>query len=508
MAAPDFGPFTVSPERVALLGNAFTPFVNRLLTSEAEAAGLAGTSLRTTHRDNISDEGVDAELDSEVATDWIPAGESAWQFKAGDLGPADCKAELRGATFAQEILRRGGQYRLVLGASLTAKKLDKRRAALLEEAAALDLTVDSKSIQVLHADSLATWAESFPALAVWPGLGSNGDGTLTFEDWAASNRHTATFVESAERTAIQHSIRGLAAGAQTLDLRVTGVSGLGKTRLALETFRGSGMEPLVVYLKAVATPHTVLTHLMAQGRTAIVVVDECTRDQHKSLAEMIPAGSGLRMITIGEPDSQGGLPAPIYALAPFDGDAMDAVIARNQPSLGPELRRVLVETSGGNIGFALYLAQLVAQNPDARTADLVNPEAIRQFVSQSLPTGSAFLACSVLALFSRVGYDAELATELELLAETFGFTANDLRTAARRLTEAGLLSSHGRYRAVTPHPMAVFLATAAWEEYGDRIVRDLLPKLDPSMSSRLFRRRRRDRRARADPLSGRAPLER
>ena len=57
-----------------------------------------------------------------------------------------------------------------------------------------------------------------------------------------SNRHTATFVESAERTAVQDSIRGLAAGAQTLDLPVTGVSGLGKTRLVLETFRGSGLE--------------------------------------------------------------------------------------------------------------------------------------------------------------------------------------------------------------------------------------------------------------------------
>lgn len=488
MAIPDFGPFTISAERVSLLGNTFTVFVNRLLTAEVQAAGLAGTSLRATYRDNVSDEGVDAELNSGVSTNWIPAGESAWQFKAGDLGPADCKTELRGATFAHEILRRGGQYRLVLGASLTAKKLDKRRAALIEEAAALDLKVDSESIQILHADSLATWAESFPALAVWPVLGGNGYGTLTFENWSASNTHTAAFVEAEERTAIQASIRGLVAGDETLDVRITGVSGLGKTRLVLETFRDSGLEDLIVYLKAVATPHAVLTHLLSQGRIAIVVVDECTRDQHKSLAEMLPAGSGLRLITIGESDSQGGLLAPVFALQPFDGDAMDAVIARNQPTLSTEVRRVIVETAGGNIGYGLFLARQVAQNPDARTADLVTPEAIRQFVSQSLPTGSDFLACSVLALFSRIGYDGELAGELELVAEVFGFSPTDLQAAARSLANAGLLSSHGRYRAVTPHPMAVYLATAAWEEYGDRIVRDLLPRLDTTMSIRLFRR--------------------
>ncbi|NPD04865.1 hypothetical protein HN031_09245 [Nocardioides sp. zg-1308] len=488
MATHDFGPFTVSAERVTLLGSAFTAFVNRLLSAEVEAAGLAGPSLQETYRDNVSDEGVDAALVSEVTTKWIPAGESAWQFKAGDLRPAQCRSELRGATFAQEILRRGGHYRLVLGASLTAAKLTKRRAALIEEAKTLELEIDDESIQILHADSLASWTESFPALAVWPVLGGLAHGTMTFETWAASNRHTAAFVESVGRTEVQDAIRALVSGGEAIDLRLTGVSGLGKTRLALETFRGSGLESLIVYLKADDSPRGVLTHLLSQHRSGIVVLDECSRDLHKSLAEVIPAGSRLRLITIGEPDSQGGLIAPVFALAPFDAEAMDSLIERNQPSLRAEVRRFIVEIAEGNIGYALYVAQHVARNPEVRTADLVTPEAIAQFVSQSLPTGSDFLACSVLALLSRIGYEGELAGELELLAEVFGFSPTDLRAAARSLTEAGLLSSHGRYRAVTPHPMAVYLASAAWSEYSDRIVRDLLPRLSPSMSARLFRR--------------------
>lgn len=488
MGQPDFGPFTVTPDDVADLGNAFTAFVNRLMTLERQASGLAGTALSASYRDNISDEGVDAELVSDVSTEWVPSGRSAWQFKAGDLKPSACQAELRGAAFAQEILREGGSYHLVLGASLTPRKLEKRRAALAEEVAALGIDADDESVQILHADLLATWAESFPALAVWPLLGGNGHGTLTFEGWSASNKHTAAFVESDDRTTIQESIRELIGGAETVDLRVTGVSGLGKTRLVMETLRSSDMDNLVVYLKAEGTPHAVMTNLMAQGRNAIVVVDESTRDQHRSLAEMVPTGSPLRLITIGEPDKQGGLLAPTFALTSFDGDAMQELIARNQPSLVPELRRVLAETAAGNIGFALYLAHLVAQDPAVRTADLVSPEAIRQFVSQSLPTGSDFLACGVLALFPRIGYDGDLAGELELVAETLGFTTKELRAAARALADDGLLTTHGRYRAVIPHPMAVYLATAAWEEYGDQIMRDLLPKLDASMSIRLFRR--------------------
>lgn len=485
---PDFGPFTVAPDRVERLGNAFTAFINRLLTLEAKAAELSGTSVQVSYRDNVADEGVDAVLVSDIATEWIPKGKSAWQFKAGDLKPGACKAELQGATFAREILQAGGQYRLALGASLTASKVTKRLAALIEEAERLGFDVEPESIQILNADSLATWAESFPALATWPGLGGTGHGTQTFEGWAASNSHTATFIESEERARIQQSIRDALAGDHTMALRITGVSGLGKTRLVMETFRGTGLEPLIVYLKADATPFGVLAHLVTQGRSAVVVVDEFTRDQHKSLAEMIPTGSALRLITIGEPDMQGGLLDPVLVLQRFEPGAMDKLIMSNHPGLGPELRRVIVETADGNIGFAQYLARQVSENPNARTADLVTPEAIRQFIVRSLPTGAGFLACSVLALFSRIGYDGELSSELEMVSGVLGFAVEDLRHAARNLGDAGLLSEQGRYRAVSPHPMAVYLAAAGWREYGDRIVRDLLPKLAPDMSARLFRR--------------------
>lgn len=88
------GPFAVAPEQVARLGAAFATFINHLLAVEVAAAGLAGTSLTTTYKENVGDGGVDAGLDCETATSWLPTGASAWQFKAGDLGPAACKNEL------------------------------------------------------------------------------------------------------------------------------------------------------------------------------------------------------------------------------------------------------------------------------------------------------------------------------------------------------------------------------------------------------------------------------
>jgi hypothetical protein len=87
----------VAPGQVSALGASFTPFVNDLLRVESSAANLDGGQLTTTYRDNIDDKGVDAGLRRAVGTKYIPSGDSAWQFKAGDLPPAKCKKELRGA---------------------------------------------------------------------------------------------------------------------------------------------------------------------------------------------------------------------------------------------------------------------------------------------------------------------------------------------------------------------------------------------------------------------------
>jgi hypothetical protein len=488
MVGPEFGPFSVVAEQVASLGAAFTPFVNRLLITETAAAGLAGTSLVTTYRENIGDKGVDAGLRADTTTRWIPLGESAWQFKAGDLEPAACKKELKGADAALEVLRQGGRYRLVLGASLTADKVKRRRNALIQEAEQLGIVLKDDSIDVMTADSLAAWAEEYPALAVWPPLGGIDYGAIPFENWSASNNHATTWVPSESRADVQQAIRDLLTVDTYLDMRVMGVSGMGKTRLVMETLREADRQPLVVYLpSADLVAAQTLNRLLSQDRSAIVVVDECSGKRHKLLAERLPTGSRVRLITIGEPDNY-QLQSPVFVPAPLDEAAMDQIVQGNRPTLWPEARRVIIEMAAGNVQYALFLAKVVSERPNTSVSDLLTVETIKQYVSQSLPTGAVFLACSVLALFRRIGYEADLASELEVIGDGLGFTVHDLRAAARTLAESGLLSSQGRYRSVTPHPLAVYFATAAWEEYGDQIVQTLLPLLTPSLSRRLFQR--------------------
>jgi hypothetical protein len=129
----DFGPFSVDPAQVTGLGGAlFQELMNRLLAAEVAAAGLSSINLRTSYQSNVKDQGVDARLEAAQVTDWVPTGDSAWQFKAGTLGPEGCASELADATFAHEILRHGGTYRLVLGKGLEAQPIEDREAKLRE----------------------------------------------------------------------------------------------------------------------------------------------------------------------------------------------------------------------------------------------------------------------------------------------------------------------------------------------------------------------------------------
>src|SRR5215213_5940094 len=78
--------------------------------------------------------------------------------------------------------------------------------------------------------------------------------------------------------------------------------------------------------------------------------------------------------------------------------------------------------------------------------------------------------------------------ELEQIASGLGIPVDDLLAANRKLERLGLVTKHGRYRSVTPQPLAVYLATQAWAELGEKILADLLPKLDGALPEQLFLR--------------------
>lgn len=486
---PEFGPFSVDPGQVAGLSGAdFAGFVGMLLDAERARASLEGAALTVTHRTNAPDGGVDAELRRAEKTAWIPEGRSAWQFKAGDLGPDSCKSELRSAEAAKEILRAGGKYRLVLGKSITPTQIDDRREALEVVARELGVDITEGQIEVLNGDALARWAQEFPAIARSPIISGFGHVGLTFDEWANSVSHNTTWIESDARTRQIEDLRHAIENGDESGIHVEGVSGLGKTRLVMEALRGTANEVLTVYVPSEDQfQPVVLSRLHHEGRTAVVVIDECDSRRHDVFAGMLQVGTKIRLVTISQP-SGASTRSPVLSIGPFDDDSLLDLILTNEPGLWSEAARVIVEVSSGNIDYALKCAKLLVAQRSGSAHALVTPEDIRQFIDRELPAGALFLASCALALFTRVGFDGELANELKILATGLDIPEANLRSAAFELGRADLLESQGRYRSVGPHPVAIHLAERGWSAFGSSLLTRLFPLLSDSMIERLFAR--------------------
>lgn len=479
------GPFEVDPSSVERLGAAFASFVNDLLAGEVGRSGLLGFQLDVNTQTNTADGGVDAALWSARATDWLPAGDSAWQFKSADLEPAECKEELEGAAFARDLMRKGATYVLVLGRPLVGEMKERRLKALREQAEALGL--DANAIRLYDGNQLARWVSTLPALALDRRLGGPGQAVLDFERWSNSPEHEERWVPCPSRSDMEAAVAKVSTG-NLNSYRLEGGSGLGKTRLAMEVLRSADARPLVVYAPRGEQLQTETVSYLCDGeRTSILVVDNCSRASHQSIVEQIDDRK-VRLLTIGIDAEERLVRTPLHQLPPADPEEIDAILRENVPGLWPEARRVVHENCFGNIRTALLLATRLVDSGEQNVTALLQENDFRDLIVTLLPEHAAFFPCAVLALLERVGWDRDRRNQLELLCEFGGIELDRAEATAHHLEAAELLARHGRYRSLVPQPLAVYLAAWAWEHFGDRILDELVPMCDAEMLEGLFHR--------------------
>jgi hypothetical protein len=484
------GPFDIPSERVQALGASFTPFVNKLLDVEARRHGLQGYRVSVNANETTPDGGVDASLRDAPLTDYLPAGDSAWQFKRTGLGRQACADEFAHASWAHEFLRSGGSYILVLGAALPDNRIEERRKKVAEKAIELGLLTvdDNRRIRVYDANRLARWASQFPSLAVSRLAGGPGSVAVDYETWSSGRTHDKQWVADAYRDAAIRTIRSQVSSPGIVEVRVQGESGIGKTRLVLEALNDDGLRPLVAYVSDErSVGGELLAHLIEDGRVAILVVDECPAERHVKLVERLPADPAIRLVTIGDAGAAASR-SPVIVVGAMPESEREEFLRMNYPQLGPEARRFISDHSQGNMRWTIVLADRVVGLTDAQAADLITRNDIQTFVTTILPEGRDFLSAAVLALLERVGWERELRFQLEVLARFAGVSVEQLESVGAELQQRGLLARQGRYRTVEPHPLAVLLAAEAWREHRDRILSELLPELDAEMALSLFRR--------------------
>jgi hypothetical protein len=485
---PAIEPFEVLPERIKGLGKLFSAFVNALLIRECARARMRGYQLRIDYQDYTPDGGVDAELLDAVMTKWVPEGRSAWQFKSGDLEPNKCATELENAGWARTLIKEGAAYCLVLGAPLTAEKIEARLRGLWEKAKELGLIEDDQArIQVLDANSLARWASEYLSLALNRLVGGPGFLVNDYEQWSQSSVHQRNWMGFPDRENATEDIRRRLNDPDITSVRIQGFSGVGKTRLAMEALREENLQTLVVYVpEARFLSIEVMNYLLGDERTAILVVDDCGGRDHLKLLEQIPVGAPIKLVTIGEADYP--LPIPALHIGPLLSSEVEEFLKANYLRLSTEAMHSIAVNCNGNPQFAIVLAERIMVIGEAQAGDLIKRNDIEKFVKEILPEGRDFFLSAVLALFKRIGWDRELRSQLERVAKFSNATIDELDQLGLKLESMGLLSRQGRYRAIGPHPVAVFFAAEAWRGVGNQLIDQLFPLLDYQMGLSLFER--------------------
>lgn len=500
-------PFEVTFQHLAVVSKqTFPKFMRLLLDAEASCHGVPVPTGGIHFADNVdtSDGGEDGRIHWDGGpeqTPFLPCRLCQFQLKTGKVGPAVVGREV--LTKAGEVkpmirlaLKQGGHYIVLSTTAYTRQQIEAREFRIREALQSAGQEIDDAQIHFLDAGQLAAWINTHPAVAHWlleraePGLlGPFRD----WSHWANRAEHSGSpWVDDERLGNLRRFLREqITIGQPRRVARVVGLAGVGKSRLALEVFRSldSGnheptvLSSLVLYaVEGEASPEALkstVQKLADSGKRAIVVVDRCAPETHRTLALMVSRDtSQLSLLTLDDEIPSGTLDPSTYKVDKASFTVTEAIVNHVVPSLQVSDQLRLVRFSSGFPGVANSIAcAWIDATPLAHATDddLVDAYVMgRGMHERELRLKSAAL----LATFGLIGIDpSEADVQLTQLASLGrGLSPDDLYAGLNSLIERGIARRRGRYVLVQPGPIAMKLAERQWNEWSrstwDKVLTD------------------------------------
>jgi hypothetical protein len=516
-------PFQLSAEDISALSDVqLTQLLHRLLLLEAEKLGLPKRRASVSLNIDAPDGGEDGriEWDGEPAeSDWLPSSATLFQVKATEMGPAKCGEEVRSENGGlkprvREIVDRRGSYVLFYGRPCEGQAVAARVEKISEAFADVVGQDAAKEVDILvyGAEKISAWANEFASTIafVQDCLGRSIPSSIqTWQSWNAVSQSAFVYHPDAARVAIAEDAK------QTLQsygavVRIAALSGLGKSRLALELFRPpesavtdpeqAVLSATCVYVadgSAFAEDLTkTLIAFRARGTRAIVVVDECPLELHEKLEPIVSApGSRLSLMTLDfDPRSDPRSPVCKFRrLEPMKDEDILALLKQGSVAAPSSFLSRIVEFAQGFPRMAELLVRAMQSN--ANLWELSSTAAIKKLVVQRMSEPERVLGVArALSVLEHLGVDGLVKHEFEIFCRLLCNESEEHAYAIlRNLESAGIANRRGDYVRVTPLPIAVALAGEWWNECNpDRARRLLLTDdLTPAMADAVANQLRR-----------------
>ncbi len=474
--------------------------IGLLCEAELRCNGLPTAGVTWGGHQNAPDGGIDVRVEVSQAPHsdcFIPRARTGFQVKKPDMPPSEIKKEMKPEGELREsiidLVNSSGAYIIVSSQGSTADSaLDDRKKAMQE---ALDELPNASNIKVDFYDRgrVATWVRTHPAIVLWvrEKIGHPIQGWEPYGNWANCPEGIESEYLSDDTTRVKstssldgwNAIEGILVIRNLLhqpasSVRLTGLSGVGKTRLLQALFDARvGENPLnksqVYYTDISYSPNpdarSFAEQLIALRKPAILVVDNCSPELHRHLtSDCTTSGSSVSLITV-EYDIQEDQPeeTEVFRLEPASDDLIEKIIRRGFPEVSQVDSRTIAKFSGGNARIAIALARTV--KPGESLSYLKDPDLFERLFYQNNEKPDKDLlkaaeVCSLVYSFECKIDDEEENLELQLLGSLVEMTVKQLYGHSSELKRRELIQQRGVWRAILPNAIANRLATRALED--------------------------------------------
>ncbi len=480
--------FEIRQKEIELLEDVqLVDLMNHLLSAEADKIGIPPNKVRTSLRINDPDAGVDAEIVGQEGLGerrWIPSGLSIWQFKSGGISPGDIKPEFD-KTGVQEAVHKGGTYCFVVGRDYVPTDKNSREEVLNKCFQGISLT---PKYRFFTAGDIARWASEHLAITLLSHFERQIGDLMRFETWADDPKHQIPFQPEERRTQIINKIKEMIQnGSQLYSVRIEGLAGVGKTRLAMESLRIPNLTERVLYA---IFPSEILPGFFSWVEhnphvNLILVVDECDANSAQRLSQQTERCQGrIKLITIAQstrPRLPPSLPEGIFILEQLSEEVLEKIIKGINPDIPPEAINFIINVSSGYVKLATELTKSYLKNPALVSAkDMAREYNVQKILENLIPEENKRKGMKAISLLTRVGWEGDLAPEGQALASFMNIEWGELQDIIEEMRKTGLVVKQGRYRYVTPHLLGIWLASEVWDARGDAILEliDNLPTVE------------------------------
>ena len=458
-----------------------TKLLDRLLHLEARFHGIDERAVEVGLRINVPDGGEDGRIGwhgGPPSTQYLPCRLVQFQNKATNMTPGQCANEIIGSNkklkpMIERALEEGGAYIIFTTQILNKQEKDERVSAIRDRLTELGARfAGTAHIAIYDASMIQGWTNHY-ASAITAVLNAVGrplvNGLHIWEEWERlEENHLFEFVADQPRAEAIRDLRALLSSPRK-SARIIGLSGLGKTRLALEICRGepgnANFSQRAVYVNAMHTDTNlpgVVHSWVRDGREGLIVVDDCDLQIHQALRREIERqDSQISLLTLHynpEKDSS----TNTVQLGTMDNKLIKSML---QPVYGDTINDIdrIVSFAQGFPQMAVLLA--TARLDQAKDMGSLTDDALleRMLWGGAERNDEAVRIMQACSLFDVFGLDREAEIEAQFIADNIADTSIDnLYRCIRGFEERGIVNRAGRFAQIIPKPLAIRLAADWW----------------------------------------------